>query len=209
MTKKITHLALFLTCYSLFSQVGIGTVNPQKSLQVAGSTLIQNELTINVLPIVNLMDEDFKIVSRIQNSVPAGEIKILNVDSLNVAPINVINYHITNISLDNLVDLDLQYDANKYVVGLSNFRYVGDAILKQTVDTDKTTIGTWVMRTFISDGTWHLEIRNRDLHLISGSVSYHVTLIVYDKSYYRHLPPIFTDLGGSNSGSASSVPDIN
>lgn len=205
--KKINTLfcSICLT-FSIQAQVGIGTENPQADLHIAGDLLVQDEFYLKSLGTVTSTDENFKLIALSTNSIPVGEVKVLDVDALTVAPVNTINYEFTNISLDNLTDLDLQYDATKYVVGIANFRYVGDAI-KKGPDPDTKSIGNFVVRTFTSGGTWHLEIKNRTLDLQVGkSVTYHATLIIYDKSYYRYLTPIITDLGGSNSGNASSIP---
>ena len=152
-------------------------------------------------------EEDFKLITRVTNSLPVGEISDLDVSTLAVAPINTIDYHFTNVSLDNLSDVDLQYDASKYIIAVSNFRYVGDAIKKRTINGNRKQIGVFVVHAFVSGGTWHLEIRNRNLDLdVGDSLEYYVTLVVYDKSFYRHLTPITTDLNGNNTGTASSIP---
>jgi hypothetical protein len=188
------------------AQVGIGTTNPQTDLHIGGDLLVQDSFKLNAFGTVSPTDEDFKLISRTTNSTPAGKLKVLDVDSLTVAPVNIINYEFTNLSLDNLADLDLQYDATKYVVGVANFRYVGDAIQKVVSGSTKS-IGNFVVNAFVSGGTWHLEIENKTLDLnVGDSVTYYITLIIYDKSYYRHIDTIVTDLGGSNTGSASSIP---
>jgi hypothetical protein len=205
---KITFLLLFIINYS-FAQVGIGTIDPQAELDINGSLLVQQEFVTGSLPTVKITDENFKLLTRLTNSSPVGEIRVLNVDSLTVAPINVVNYKFDNIYLDNLTDVDLQYDANKYIVGVANFRYVGDAISK-TPSGSTTSIGAFVIRSFIQNETWHLEIRNRFLDLTNSTqgIKYYVTLIIYDKSYFRNLPIITTNLNGSNTGVASSVPNL-
>ncbi|MAP54422.1 MAG: hypothetical protein CL605_05920 [Altibacter sp.] len=190
------------------SQVGIGTTTPETDLHVVGDALIQDAFKVGSLGTVSAADEDFKLITRTTNTTPVGQITVLDVNTLHVAPVNVVNYSFTNISLNNLTDLDLQFDDSKYVVGIANFRYEGDAI-KKVVGGATKTIGNFVVRTFTSGGSWHLEIRNRTLDLTPGdTLTYHVTLIIYDKSYYRNLPPIITDLGGSNKGVASSVPNL-
>tara|TARA_R110002124_G_scaffold138576_6_gene302186 strand:+ start:132967 stop:133593 length:627 start_codon:yes stop_codon:yes gene_type:complete len=205
MYKTITFI-VFIAFNLMNAQVGIGVTNPDTNLHVGGDVLVQDDLNIGTLNTVTPTDEDFKLLTRVTNSTPVGEITVLDVNSLSVAPINTIDYHFTNISLDNLSDVNLQYDSAKYVVAISNFRYVGDAIQKTSAGGSKS-IGHFVVRTFENGGTWHLEIKNRDLDLTPGdSVEYYITLIVYDKSYFRNLAPIVTDLGGSNSGTASSVP---
>lgn len=202
---------LFSCCYYVSAaQVGIGTLNPQAELDVNGAMLVQEKFNIKTLATVSDFEENFKLISRANNSDPIGEITVLNVDSLTVAPINVVNYTFNNLKLDNLTNVDLSYNAEKYIVGVANFRYVGDAIEK-TVSGNTNSIGAFVTRTFIEADSWHLEIRNRFLDLEDHkdkNITYHITLIIYDKSYYRYLPVISTDLGGSNTGTASSVPQF-
>ena len=204
--KKFSTLLLLVSLSPLMAQVGIGTTNPQSDLHVAGSTLVTEGFVMNNLAIVSPVEEDFQLITRVTSSLPVGEITVLDVDALNVAPVNVVNYSFTNINLDNLDDVDLQYDATKYVVGVANFRHVGDAI-KKIPGGETFSIGHFVVRVFTSGGTWHLQIKNEELDLdVGDSLDYYITLMVYDKSYFRHLTPITTNLGGSNVGTASSVP---
>lgn len=204
--KTIKSILLILFISPAMAQVGIGTTAPEADLHIAGNTLVQDEFTTGNLAVVSSLDEDFKLITRVTSSLPVGEIAVLDVDALNIAPVNVVNYSFTNINLDNLDDVDLQYDASKYVVGVANFRYVGDAIKKVPAGTTYS-IGHFVVKAFISGGTWHLQIKNEELDLDAGdSLEYYITLMVYDKSYFRHLTPITTNLGGSNVGTASSVP---
>jgi len=210
MKRIATPIAFFLLALNLMNaQVGIGTTSPQADLHVAGDILVQEKLKLNTLNTVTPTDEDFKLITRTTNSSPVGEVGVLDVDVVNVAPVNIVNYHFTNVHLDNLSDVNLQYDTSKYIVGIANFRYVGDAIEK-TYSGTISSIGNFVARTFESGGTWHLEIQNRILDVdLTDTVEYNVTLIVYDKSYFRNLPTITTDLGGLNNGTASSVPVFN
>ncbi|MBT8256243.1 MAG: hypothetical protein KJO23_06865 [Bacteroidia bacterium] len=207
MKRKLTFIAI-LTCSIAIAQVGIGTTNPQADLHVGGDILVQEGFKVNNLNTVDPTDEDFMLVSRVTNSSPVGEIKVLNVGNVAVAPVNTIDMHFTNISLDNLSDVDLQYDTSKYIVSVANFRYVGDPIKKVPINSSMS-IGNFVVNVFESGGTWHLEIRNRSLDLNAGdSLDYYVTLVVYNKAYFRNLSSINTDLGGNNTGSASSIPNL-
>ncbi|MCW5519456.1 hypothetical protein J1N09_06380 [Aureitalea sp. L0-47] len=201
------YLILFLAVsWFTSAQVGIGTSSPSASLHIAGELLVQDALTTKNLNTVSATEEDFKLVTRVTNSSPMGKITLLDPDNLYVAPVNTVNYHFTNVFLDNLQDVDLQYDVSKYVVGVADFRHVGDAI-KKVPGGDNYSIGHFVVRTFKSGGTWHLQISNEELELdATDSLEYYITLIVYDKKYFRDLPVITTNLGGSNIGTASSIP---
>ncbi|MBW2939111.1 hypothetical protein KXJ69_13425 [Aureisphaera sp. CAU 1614] len=207
MKRIITYIIFFAVGVS-YAQIGIGTSSPQADLHVVGDMLIQESFIMSTLPTVLPLEEDFKLITRSNSSNPVGKVTELSVYDRAVAPINVVDYSFTNIQLDNLSDLDLQYDASKYIVAISNFRYTGDAITKTPVPATSTfSVGNFVVRTFISAGTWHLEIQNRILDAdVLDTIEYAVTLIVYDKSFYRNLPLITTDLGGSNTGTASSTP---
>lgn len=211
MVKRITLIFFFFILKIGFSQVGIGITNPRSELDVDGSILVQEGFKLGNLPTVKSTDEDFKLLSRLTNSEPVGEITVLNVDSLRVAPINVVNYKFNNILLDNLTNVNLNYNANKFIVAVSNFQYIGDAI-KKTSGNYPSSIGAFVVRTFVEEGKWHIEIRNRFLDLeaapTTNPIKYRVTLIIYDKSYFRNLPIIETNLGGANSGVASSIPNL-
>jgi len=206
--RQFTILSIFLPLLA-YAQVGIGTTTPTSDLHVVGDVLVQNGLSLGTLNIVTPVEENFKLITRVTNSIPIGEITDLDVNSIIVAPINTIDYHFTNISLDNLTDVDLLYDESRYVIAVSNFRYVGDAIKKRTINGNRKQIGHFVVHTFTSGGTWHLEIRNPNLDLnVGDSLEYYVTLVVYDKSFYRHLTPITTQLNGNNTGTATSIPNL-
>lgn len=206
MRKLILLLLSLSTLIPAMGQVGIGTTSPQADLHVAGDMLVGDGFTMSNLTVVSPVEEDFKLITRVTNSDPVGEITVLDVDARNVAPINIVDYSFTNVYLDNLKDVDLQYDANNYIVGVANFRQEGDAVQKVPAG-NSFSIGHFVIRTFVAGGTWHLQIENVELDLDAGdTLTYHIQLVVYDRSYFRHLTPIYTNLGGSNLGSASSVP---
>jgi len=212
MREIILIIFCFLGSYGIVSaQVGIGTTTPNADLQVAGSVVIQDELETIALPTVTSSDEDFKLLTRRTNSSPVtGEITRLNVYNLTVAPINVFKYVFYNLSYDNLVDINLSFETDRYIVGIADFQYVGDPVNKLVIEGADDSIGAFVVRTFESGGTWHLEIRNRYLNTTSedNAVYYVFSLIVYDTSFYRKLPLIRTDLRGNNTGTASSIPDL-
>ncbi|WP_161568055.1 hypothetical protein [Leeuwenhoekiella aestuarii] len=195
-----------MSSFVTYSQVGIGITNPEAALHINGDMLIQKELIRSQIDEVTATDEEFKLLTRLTNSTPIGEVTYLDPDDLTVAPINIVNYRFFNINSDNLENVNLQYDTSKYVIAISNFQYIGDGIDKGP----SNSIGAFVTRVFQENNTWHLEIRNRFLDLAdTKSVEYRLTLIVYDKSYYKELPTIRVDLKGNNTGSTTAPENLN
>tara|TARA_B100001179_G_scaffold172004_1_gene127389 strand:+ start:16 stop:660 length:645 start_codon:yes stop_codon:yes gene_type:complete len=213
MYKKFTFsFVISIFCVvQLFAQVGVGTTNPESDLHIVGSMAVQKQFELGTLGTVTNTDEDFKLLTRRTDSTALnGEITKLNVDELTVAPINVLKYYFHNLSYDNIVDLNLSFETSRYIVGLADIRYIGAPVNKRLIDGGDDSIGTFVARTFESNGTWHLEIRNRFLDTTNrrNAVHYECTFIIYDTSFYRKLPVIRTDLGGNRNGSASAIPDL-
>ena len=201
--KIYTLLFLFFTQLCI-SQVGIGVTNPTPgfALEVDGSLLVQKEFKVDALPIGTTPSTNFEFLLRLQNSNPVGEVTKLNLTALPVGPINIANYTFTRLSLDNVTEVNLQFDASKYVVGLSNVRYVGIPILKG--GDGYVDIGNFVSRTYIKGDTWHLEMRNRTKDAASNNaITYHVTLIVYDRKYFKELEPISINFGGGTTATAT------
>lgn len=194
---------LFFTPIAI-SQVGIGITNPTPgyALEIDGSLLVQKEFKVDALPSGTTPSTNFEFLLRLLNSDPVGEVTKLDLTALPVGPINVANYTFTNFSLDNVTEVDLQFDATKYVVGLSNVRYEGIPIQKG--GSGYVDIGNFVSRTYIKNGKWHLEMRNRTKDAASSNaITYHVTLIVYDKKYFKELAPITVNFGGGNNATTT------
>ncbi len=183
-----------------YAQVGIGTTEPTPgySLDVNGSKLVQDEFKLNTYSSQALNNNDYKLLVRLLNSSPTGKVAYLDINSVPTAPVNVADYVFTNLQKDNVTAVDLQFDADKYIVGLANLRQVGEHVVK----IGSSNIGYFVNRTYVDavTNTWHIEIRNRTLDSPNdNAIEYHVTLIVYDKAYFKTLPVISYNFGGGTT----------
>jgi len=105
---------------------GIGTTAPSEMLEVMGNALVTQNLKIQNLQDVPPSEENFKLLSRVTNSTPVvGMLKKLNPNVIDVAPMRMQNYTITNVKKDDVKDLDLQLSTTDYIVSISNFRSTG------------------------------------------------------------------------------------
>ncbi|WP_124979953.1 hypothetical protein [Nonlabens xiamenensis] len=187
------------------AQIGINTVNPTEAVDVNGSVIVTDDLNISSIQNVNATDDGFKLlVRKLPNAlaptpVAQGQLVQLDPDRLAIAPINVANYHFTNISSDNITDVNTRIPSSLYLVGIANFSYTGDAINKALIGSGPNeTIGDFTVRAFEDGGTWHLEIKNRELDLPPGDrLEYRLTLVIYARSFFRGLPDITHDMGNS------------
>ena len=207
MIKNTVFLLCFCFTYFAYSQVGIGTDTPTPGyeLDVDGAALIQNHLKLENLESVNTENSNLNLLLRKSNSNPPGEVAKLDVKSISVAPVNIIDYRFHNLRRDNVNNVDLQYDASKYIVGIANFKYEGQPIVKGQSGSNYTRLGYFVSRTFIQNGTWHLEIRNRKRNNYNNnSIEYSVSVIVFDRKYFKELPPIVANLYGLSVGAANA-----
>lgn len=205
--KNFTLILLIFYIQFSYSQVGIGTNTPAPGYQldVNGSLLVQKEFkTFPFSDVVSDYD-NYKFLTRQLNSEPIGKVSKLDIGNIKVAPITVFDYVFTNLKRDDVNWVDLQFDANKYIVGLSNFRYEGENIRKGKVGNDFVIIGNFVSRTYVQGGTWRIEIENRRRNSTNDdAITYHVTLIVYDKKYFKELAPIEKDFLGQTTAEANS-----
>ncbi len=198
--KNYSTLLFILLSQFIFSQVGVGTDNPTPgyALDVNGSMLVQEDFKVNGYSNAGISSNDFKLLVRILNSTPPGEVAYLDMANVAVGPVNIADYVFTNLSRDNVTDVDLQFSATDYIVGLANFQYIGQHIVKGS----GATIGHFRTRTFIRNGTWHLEMRNVSRDAASNNaITYNVTLIVYDRRYFKELPTLSLDMNGGVDGS--------
>ena len=205
MLKTYLLITTLITFQTLFSQVGIGTTNPTEMLDIKGDLLITDKIKINSLPSISPNDEGFKLLVRQNNSNIVGLIKKLTPNDLDVVPMRMQNYKITNIKRDDVKNIDLQLDANKYIVSISNFKWIGKGLQKKA--NFKKSSGLFEYRVFQENNTWHLVIRNKYLDTKpSDKIEYEISLIIYQKRFFKHLPKITETMNGNQTATATASP---
>ncbi len=218
MNTKPIFWVFFISCLSVNAQVGIGISNPSNMLEVdGGDVYVTDKFYINDLPAYdgNTYGPDkFRIVaidseSQVHGSEVDGRFMEF-VGNQEIMPIILQPYSISNLSADNLNDLNLNISTSKYVIALSNFEAVpvdgALGIYRKSVSGSDYVYDNFVIRTFESGGNWHVEIRAREANPQAGSYQYNFDIILFPKRFFRNLGNINYNLGGVNTGAAAAPP---
>ena len=223
MIKSKIILGIFFTISSIVNaQVGIGVPNPKEMLEIdGGDVYINGKFYIDDLPSydgVKLGPDQFRMVTIDRQSKSRGS-------SLNgkfmefrghqeIMPIIIQPYHITNVSKDNLKELNLNISSDKYVISLSNFEAIpmngNEGIYRKGWYIDffkiKYEYDNFIIRSFEKDGKWHVHIGAKDADPQIGHYEYSFDIILFPKRFFRNLGEITYDLKGKNSGAATAPP---
>jgi len=206
--KRIFILVLLYSQMG-FGQVGIGTSNPTEQLDVVGDVLLTGTLETNTIPAIGNSEVDFKFLARVTNSSPVGLIKQLNTDNIYITPIRRQKYKFTNLSGDDIVAVDLNLAVDNYIIILTDFKWLGPGLEKAGNNNDKFRDFT-IKFTETASGTWQLTLRNLFNNPFSGStpIEYEVTLVIYQKAFFKDMGKVSEDNGNSYTGSAVNTPAI-
>jgi len=207
--KKILYILMISSAQIVFAQVGIGTISPTETLQVAGNTKLSGELslenpgefTTNVnhhqrYLVVNTSGE----VRRYRTGNGPGKAKY--------SPINIATYKFNNLSSSCLTDFDTKIPADKYIVSIHSYEFADSNTIFDALTPDDRVNGI-VYRAFRSGGTWHLSFYGVDSELVEldGGTDYDLTLQVV---IYRNKLLIADDnstitvnMGGNVTGTAT------
>jgi hypothetical protein len=207
--NRILIIAILLgNNFIVLSQEEFGTtamgINSHETGLISEQKLFASNSSISI----DSQTDNFTLISHTKKANSNSKISVLGTSAYSNAPVNIVDYQFINVPLGTLNDIDLQYDSKNYVVGVANFKYIGEAFNCDETASNRES-DNFVARTFISSGSWHLEIQNKARKL-SGEklMDYEVTLIIYNKSSFRNKATINTDLEGLSNGKTAYVPSL-
>jgi len=209
--KRIFILALLLFSQMGFGQVGIGTNTPTEKLEVVGDVLLTGTLETKKIPTIGTDVENFKFLARVTNSSPVGLIKQLNTDNIDITPIRRQKYKFTNLSGDNIVAVNLNLAIDDYIIILTDFKWIGPGLEKAGNNNDKfKNFKIKFTETGGIPNNWQLELQNPFNEPFAGSdsIEYEVTLVIYQKAFFKDMGKVIENNGNSYSGSAINTPAI-
>ncbi|MCW3160218.1 hypothetical protein [Chryseobacterium oryctis] len=121
--KTLICSILLLSTTTCVAQIGIGTTTPKGTLDVEGNTLVDGSMKIN-----NITDAPINsnlLLVRSEDSTPKGELKLLDINLRNVAPVNKYKVIVSNVDSHQIVDLSTNLPTSKYVVAITDAVFLG------------------------------------------------------------------------------------
>ncbi len=215
--KKLLIIAiLFLLSIAMYSQVGINTTSPNYTLEVNGSTKIDNGFYLEK-PGVSTQIRGSKLLISLQDN----NIVQYDIDQSKYGPINYAEFIFRDLSKDGLQDYDTKISIDDYIVTVQGYYYLEAG----TGDTDvmtnsnngndniegyqiyaykNTTTNTWFLRAFVNDS----EFRTRISSTFSATpVDMYLNLIIYRKGFIsKEINSISVNMNGNETGTAPLPP---
>ncbi len=197
--KLVLIVLMFSTNSYLFSQVGIGTTNARKTLEVAGDMQISGEFEIGVLNPLKDEDESTFLIQDTDNS-----IKSLDVSNPTGAALGYIQeYVIENPDLDWVLDFDTQVDASEFVLITISASYDRELVLSDSGNAPENASLPYTAA-FIKNGTWHIiadypVAANRDTSAIG---TWTISTLIFSKDLSKQFATVEIPMLNSSTGTA-------
>ncbi len=196
-TRDSFLITLFLCAATLsFSQVGINTTDPRKTLEVGGDMLISGDLDIGIINLLNDEDEATFLIQDTEN-----RIKALDVSNPTGAALGYIQeYVITNANLDWVLNFNTLINANDFdLISISAYY---DTELALTNNLDKFSMP--YTAAFVQNGTWRIiadfpAAQNRNTSVVG---TWTISTLIFSKDLSKQLGIVEIPMGNLTTGSA-------
>lgn len=218
--KKIIGALCILGFASTFqAQVGIGTATPKSTLDIGGNMLVDGALTIN-----NMQSGKGGryLLVRSKSSIPAGEMKLLDVNLRDIGPVNKYAILVEDVKVGSVVNLNTNLAADNYVVAITDAVYKNAALAKTSnghgsYSTEITTVkrnvvenGKTVSKDFYAvnldfKGATHVYVDGSILKTDSKGGDWSFSLIIYEKALVKDWGNFSGSVSKSNNYNGASV----
>lgn len=201
---NLKHLLLFVflfyatATWSLYSQVGINTVTPRKTLEVGGNVKISNSLIIGEIDALRDGDTSTFLIQDNNNF-----INIMDVSNPTQAALGYIQeYLIVNPDLDWVLDFDTLVRADQYVLNIISANFDRELVMNTPNGVDSSIPYS---SAFIRDGTWHIiadyPVANNRYKSEVGTWT--ITTLIYSKDLSKQFGTVDIPMNNTSTGSAT------
>ena len=203
MKKLLSSLMICASAY-LCSQVGIGTQNPQGTLEVVGNTLVDSYVVDNLS---HPASGKLFLLVRSKDSNPVGKVKILDVSVRNVGPVNKYKVKISTVQQDKVLQLVTGLPVNKYVIAVSDVLFSGASSFWNTNKTfgAYSTEITTVNHGGVAYHALNLDFKEAGTH---GNVNgnWEIDLNVFEKALVKDWGTYSGSVGSNYNGTSTNTP---
>jgi hypothetical protein len=185
-----------------FSQVGINTTEPRKTLEVGGDMRISEDIDIGI---INALSNEDAATFLIQNN--QNNIQVLDVSNPTGAALGYIQeYVIVNANLDWVLNFNTQINAAEFdLISISAY-YDKELVLSSASE----NFSLPYTAAFIQNGTWRIiadfpQAANQDTNAIG---TWRISTLIFSKDLSKQFGVIEIPMGNQTTGSAT-LPIIN
>ncbi len=183
------------------AQVGIGTTNARKTLEVAGDMLITGNMEIGLYNPLKDGDTSTFLIQESDASIKSVDVS----NPTGVALAYIQEYLIVNPNLDWVKNFDTGIDATEFVVIVTSASYDLELDLTE-VSGDEENFSIPYIATFVQAGTWRIiadypQAANIDETAIGTWI---ISTLIFSSDLSKQFGTIDIPMSGSTSGSAST-----
>lgn len=195
---------LFLSC-PVFAQVGINTLNPRTTLEVAGDMNVSSALEIIDYSTLQEVESSTFLIQEADNSIKSLDVS----NPTGVALAYIQEYIIEEPNLDWVKEFDTQIDATNYVVIVTSASFNQELDLTNNPGAaDNASLP--FASAFVKNGTWRLvadypQAANIDVTAIG---IWTISTLIFSNDVSKQYGTVDVPMAGASSGAAVS-PIIN
>lgn len=190
----------------VFSQVGINTTNPRKTLEVGGAMKISESIHIGNLDPLQDTDTSFFLIQDANDDVKS--IDVSNPTGEALAYIQ--EYYIVNPNLDWVKNFDTGIDGTDYILIATSASYDKELDLSESGTGPEKNSSLPYTSTFIENGTWRIKADYPQAANVDETEigTWTITTLIFSSDLGKQLGTITIPMSNTTSGSAST-PIIN
>lgn len=199
--RKLCFLFLICSSQFLMAQVGIGTTNARKTLEVAGDMLITGNMEIGLYNPLKDGDTSTFLIQESDASIKSVDVS----NPTGVALAYIQEYYIVNPRLDWVKNFDTGIDATDFVVIVTSASFDLELDLTE-VSGDEENFSMPKTATFVQAGTWRIiadypQSANIDETAIG---TWTISTLIFSSDMSKQFGTIDIPMSNGTSGSAST-----
>ena len=198
--RSFLLIALLANISIVFSQVGINTTSPRKTLEVAGDMKISNDIEIGTMdPLLDANVSSF-LIQDATNSVKSLDVS----NPTGVALAYIQEYYIVNPNLDWVKNFDTGIDASDYVVIATSASYDLELDLTDSGTGPEKNASLPYTSTFVDGGTWRIKADYPQAANVDEAAigTWTITTLIFSSDVSKQFGTIDIPMSNTSTGTA-------